>query len=145
MNVAELEPHVAVEVALTILLEKGFQSQYYTDWKACVEEEYDEDPEDYEHYSLVERQGVWQAFLEYVEKGKSFTSDNLTAKFVATHSDGEAVDTSDSFVILSLSDGITTRYFKRQGWYNSYSGDNLQEGEDNEVFPQEKTITVWRS
>ena len=141
-NVSELTPEQGVELALTILLEKGFSSKYYESWQEYAKSEYDE--EFYANYSVRERQGAWEAFQEYVTKNQPAVSkDGITATWLASHRDGDWQDSEVYFVILSLSDDSGTRYFMREGYYHSYDGGHLDEAEDKEVFPKEKTVTVW--
>jgi hypothetical protein len=46
------------------------------------------------------------------------------------------------WVVFSLSEGDVTRYFRKDGWYQSYSGGEL-DGELTEVTPVPKVVTVW--
>lgn len=48
----------------------------------------------------------------------------------------------DYWVVFSLTKGDVTRYFKKSGWYQSYSGGEL-DGELEEVTPTAKVIMVW--
>jgi hypothetical protein len=140
---SELTADQGVEKALSILLENGWKSQSYSSWQEYVKEAYDEDPEDYEGYWLADRSSVWDSLEGYTDI-EAHEAGGLTAKWVATQDDGLAHDTETYFVILSLSDGETTRYFKRDGWYASYDGGHLEEGENLEVFPTQVTVTEFK-
>lgn len=139
-KLSELTPSQGVELALTILLENGWKpSKYYSDWKQYAGEEYDEEDE----YPIVARSGAWEAMINYTEKSAS--DGELTAKYVANEADGEAHDSETYFVVLSLTDSEgNTRFFKRDGWYMSYDGGHLEEGEDTEVFPRQISLTVYK-
>lgn len=136
---SELNATQGVEKAVSILLEHGWDNEYYSNWQAYAGENYDYEEDD--GYSLLENSGVWEALLGYTSK--EATDGELTAKFVATQGDGLAHDSETYFVVLSLSDGVQTRYFKRDGWYASYDGGHLEEGENSEVFPKTKSVTVF--
>lgn len=137
-QLSELTASEGVELALTILLEYGWVDSYYTDWKAYAGDNYDEEVD---NYSITELNGAWEAFMNYTKKTAS--NGELTAEFIATQSDGTAHDSEVYFVVLGLSDGVQTRYFKRNGWYASYDGGHLEEGLDSEVFPRSVSLTVY--
>ncbi len=137
----DLTADEGIELALRILLEKGFESKYYSSWQDYASYEYDE--EDFENYLPSDSSGAWEALLNYVPRDKGFTSEGLTARVEATQHDGPAHDPEVYFVVFSLSDGKTTRYFKRNGWYASYDGGHLEEGENSEVFPKEIVVKDW--
>jgi hypothetical protein len=141
MTVAELTPSEGVELALKILLENGWEkTRHYDTYKNYIGENYDED--DYEDYALRERSGVWDALLSYASKQAS--DGTMTAEFVATQGDGLAHNSETYFVVLSLTDETGTRYFKRDGWYASYDGGHLEEGEDSEVFPHSVAVIDFK-
>lgn len=48
----------------------------------------------------------------------------------------------DYWVVFSITQEDITRFFKKSGWYQSYSGGEL-DGELEEVTPKAKVITVW--
>lgn len=49
----------------------------------------------------------------------------------------------DSYwVVFSLQDAETKRYFKKDGWYQSYAGGEL-DGDLQEVTPKAATVIVW--
>lgn len=81
--------------------------------------------------------GLWQ---EFMDEGMTNTVDGLTAKVEAEYG-GEGKG-DKYWMVVSLSDGETTRYFRKDGWYASYDGGSL-DGDTYEVSPQEKVITVY--
>lgn len=148
LTVAEMSPEQAIEFALGVLLEQGFESKYYTDWKSYARENYDEDFDDEEdeyRLTLTEFSGAWGAFEEYVKTSQSYESDGITVKYEGNQSNGPSHSTSTYYVVFSLEDSTGKRFFKRDGYYSSYIGGNLVEAENCEVFPQEKTVVQWNS
>jgi hypothetical protein len=142
MTVAELTPSQGVELALKILLENGWEKNYYPTHLDFIRENYGEIEDNFEDYALKDSNGAWNAMFEYASKKAS--DGTITAEFVATQDDGLAHDSETYFVVLSLTDETGTRYFKRDGWYMSYDGGHLEEGEDSEVFPQPATVTEYK-
>jgi flagellar basal body rod protein FlgG len=127
--------------AITILLDEGYKSKYYSDWKEAFKHYCIEGLED--ESNPLEYSELWELF-DSIAKGVIFKQNGLSASLVATQSDGEYASSSTYFVVVSLSDGEITRYFKRNGWYNSFEGGNLTEGENSEVFPQQKSVIIWK-
>lgn len=146
LDVVEMTPGQAIKFALEVFLEQGFRSNYYADWKEFAAEEYGEDDQEYyeERYSLTERQGAWEAFEQQVDTSRSYLSGGITVKYEGSQSTGLAHGSSEYFIILSLEDHSGKRFFKRDGYYNSYEGGNLYDATDHEVFPESKTVTVWK-
>lgn len=138
---SELTADEAMEKIVRILLEYGWEgNKYYPSWKNYVVENYDEEL-DQDDFCLLDHSSVWEALIEYAKLRA--TDGELTAKWEASQADGLAHDSEVYFVVFSLSDGETTRYFKRDGWYASYDGGHLEEGENLEVFPAVKSVTVF--
>jgi hypothetical protein len=48
----------------------------------------------------------------------------------------------DYWVVFSLDDGTTKRFFRMDGWYQSHAGGEF-DGDLREVSPKAKVITVW--
>jgi hypothetical protein len=142
-KLSELTVDQGLEKAFAILLDKGFKSNYYADWRAYANQNDDYDDEDFQTPDL-EYSIIWEAFLEHVPRNQDFTDGEYSAKFVATEADGPAHDSETYFVVLSLSDGVETRYFKRDGWYASYDGGHLEDGNNAEVFPHEVKIVDFK-
>jgi hypothetical protein len=141
-TVAELSVDQGIELALEILLTHGWESKYYPSWQEYAQENYDETEENTQGYSLQERQGAWEALMEYTKN--QATDGKMIARYVANQSDGLAHASEVYFVVLSLSDDTGTRYFKRDGYYSSYNGGTLEEGENSEVFPNPVTVTDFK-
>lgn len=80
-------------------------------------------------------------YLKYeADKKKDYTFDGLTSKLVAEY--GGEGQGDEYWVVISVSDGKTTRYFRKDGHYASYYGGEL-DGYTAEVQPKEKVITVY--
>jgi hypothetical protein len=91
----------------------------------------------YPEEDLSENGSAWH---EIKMEGSTGDYDGFTAKVVAEYG-GEGQ--GDAYwVVVSISDGETARYFRRDGWYASYDGGNL-DGPTTEVAPQEKMIVVY--
>lgn len=80
---------------------------------------------------------VWQE-LKY--EGGTGVRDGWSGKVVDSF--GGEGEGDQYWMVISVSDGETTRYFRRDGWYASYDGGYL-DGDTYEVSPREKTITVY--
>ena len=143
-NLAELSvPEAASKALLTILgggFPESYSAKYYNSWKDWVKEEYEIDPEDLDSAELDDNGSVWSAVMEY--EGKTYELDGYSGKVVATY--GGEGQGDQYWVVVSISDGETTRYFRRDGWYASYDGGYL-DGPTSEVVPQEKVIVVYES
>ena len=85
----------------------------------------------------LDSEKVWGNF--HGEGGEG-TRDGWTGKLVASH--GGEGEGDQYWMVISLSDGTSTRFFRKDGWYASYDGGYL-DGETYEVKPQEKVITVF--
>jgi hypothetical protein len=73
-------------------------------------------------------------------EGDEGTRDGLTAKVEAQYG-GEGQ--GDQFwLVISISDGLVTRYFRSDGWYASYDGGYL-DTETFEVKPQERLVKFY--
>lgn len=147
-SVAEMNPEQAVEFALGVMLDQGFNSKYYSHWKELARADYDEylADEDEEYWpSLPESSGAWEALNSYVNTNIPYETDGITVRYEGNQASGAAVSNSAYFVVFSLEDASDKRFFLRDGYYSSYEGGNLVEATDKEVFPKEKTVTLWRS
>jgi hypothetical protein len=80
---------------------------------------------------------TWQ-WVKY--EGGTGTRDGLTAERVAEY--GGEGDGDQYWVVISITDGLTTRHFRKNGWYASYDGGYL-DGDTSEVKAKEKTIVVF--
>lgn len=136
-NLSTMGVDEAAGVGVKILLGADFDD-LYEEW---AEEEYGEDetaPEpDYVHIGGID--SLWSE-VKWLGEGHSKTEGGLTAK-VESEYGGEG-DGDQYWVVVSLTDGLTTRYFKRHGWYASYDGGYL-EGPTVEVFPKPRMVTFY--
>ena len=80
---------------------------------------------------------IWQEF--HGEGGKG-TRDGWTAEVVTSY--GGEGDGDQYWMVISITDSITTRFFRKDGWYASYDGGYL-DGETYEVQPKEKLVTFY--
>jgi hypothetical protein len=78
------------------------------------------------------------SWIKY-EGGKG-TRNGLTAERVAEY--GGEGDGDQYWVVISISDGLTTRHFRKDGYYASYDGGYL-DGDTSEVKPVEKLVTFY--
>src|ERR1044071_3816188 len=110
MTVAE-----AASKALEILIIGD--GKYYT--KETIRNEFasyrDDEP-------LSDVESAWSE-VKYLGRNSEVSTQGLTAKLVAEY--GGEGQGDDYWVVLSLSDGINTRYFRKDGWYASYDGGSL--------------------
>lgn len=145
MSVNEIDVHKAIAFALKLILEKGFQSEYWNDYKHFITdwngEEFDEDDYDLDSYNAA-----WEA-LDYIDTGVWFTDDEteLMASVAVQPTRSSTGDHDEYYAILALTDGFYTRYFKRLGYYSSYDGGSLQEPEDYEVYPEQVMTIEWKN
>lgn len=150
-NLAELSVIEGASLALEVLAYGEWDNQKNHSWRTAREgsfedylqqlndEDYDyDDEETTEEKSInLDNSHVWQEFMSTSNEG---TRDNLTAKVVAEY--GGEGQGDQYWMVVSISDGTTTRYFRRDGWYASYDGGTL-DGETYEVKPQERLITFY--
>jgi hypothetical protein len=98
-----------------------------------VENYFDGEEDDVDFLSA----SLWQE-LKY--EGGEGTRDGWTGKKVADH--GGEGEGDQYWMVVSLSDGTDTRYFRMDGWYASYHGGEL-DGDVYEVRPQERVVVVY--
>ncbi len=89
------------------------------------------------HIDGFDNQSIWQE-LHY--EGGEGSRDGWTGKLEKSYG-GEGQGNA-YWMVISLSDGITTRYFRKDGWYASYDGGHL-DGETYEVNPVKKTVVFY--
>ena len=58
------------------------------------------------------------------------------------HGGGEG-DGEKHWIVLKVEDGERVSFWKIPGWYQSYSGAELEIGNIFEVFAKEISVTVW--
>lgn len=106
---------------------QSYRSDFFEDEEVTAESE----------NSSFDNQRLWQ-HLKY--EGKDATMGEYSAKVVAEY--GGEGDGDQYWMVVSISDGLTTRYFRRDGWYASYDAGYL-DGDTTEVRPAEKTVVVY--
>lgn len=103
-------------------------------------EVYDSVTEDYipvTELQSFDTDSIWQSLHG---EGGSGTRDGWTGKVVSSY--GGEGEGDQYWMVVSVSDGETTRYFRKDGWYASYDGGYL-DGETYEVAPKEKLVTYY--
>lgn len=80
---------------------------------------------------------VWEQIKHEGREGKH---EGFTANRVAEY--GGEGQGDDYWVVISISDGLTSRYFRMDGYYASYSGGEL-DGEISEVTPVDRVVTFY--
>jgi hypothetical protein len=130
MTLATMDVSEAASTALFIILADE------DDTREMLEEEYEVGG-----YTptLSDSSSAWQE-VKYYRKEK--TRDGFTAKRIAEY--GGEGQGDDYWVVISITDGETTRYFRKDGWYASYDGGSL-DGETYEVKPVEKLVTFYEN
>lgn len=143
MKLSELTPSSGVVIALQAVLASGFKSGYYTDYMEYLQHNTADDLED--ESTLDQYAGAWEA-LDYVSADVWYpVQDGISAKVVQHPQRSNYGDHDEYTVVFALADDENTRYFKRVGWYFSYSGGTLTEDDNVEVVPHQVTITEWRN
>ncbi len=87
--------------------------------------------------STFDSQTAWEHFHYGTKEGNH---DGWTAKVEKSY--GGEGQGDQYWMVVSVSDGTTTRYFRRDGWYASYDGGYL-DGDTYEVRPAERLVTVY--
>jgi hypothetical protein len=147
-NLASLTVEQAASKALEVLLYGEYQKMleptkysegYKGTFEEYVSEEYGNDRyvDSDDESAPYDTQGLWE-HMKY--EGKSGSLDGFTAKVEAQY--GGEGEGNQYWVVISVSDGLTTRYFRRDGWYASYDGGYL-DTDTFEVKPAEKVVTVY--
>jgi hypothetical protein len=123
-NLAELSVPEAIEKTLEILLVSDYDLEAIRDEFAYND-------------SFANSGSAWTE-AKYSDPS---TVDGLTAKVEATYG-GEGMG-DEYWMVLSITDGALTRYFRMDGWYASYGNGGELDGDPYEVSPKEKVITVY--
>ncbi len=133
----------AASKALEIILagkHEEYQTRYAslknTSWQESLRNEYGLDDDD-DFSNLDDIESAWK---EVKYEGGKYTRDGWTADRVDDH--GGEGEGDKYWVVVSISDGKTTRYFRKDGWYASYDGGYL-DGETTEVTPQSRMVTYY--
>jgi len=137
-SVKDMSLEEAAGTAIAILLGDPNRKSSWTgeDWAGELREAYDIDEAD-DWSALSDNGSAWQ---EAKYESSEDTLDNLTAKVVSEYG-GEGKG-DQYWMVVSLSDGETTRYFRKDGWYASYDGGSL-DGDTYEVKPAERLVTYY--
>jgi hypothetical protein len=104
------------------------------------DEYYDSVREDYfstEEMKNYDETAIWQNLHS---EGKSGTRDGWTGEVVSSY--GGEGQGDQYWMVVSVSDGETTRYFRKDGWYASYDGGYL-DGDTYEVKPVERLVKFY--
>lgn len=83
---------------------------------------------------------VWDSANRKIVAAPPRVRDGLTYACVSDYG-GEGMGET-RYVVFSVTDGVDTRYFRKDGFYASYGG-STWDGEFSEVQPQERVVTVW--
>ena len=131
----------AIEVLLYGEYQRMLEPSEYYQFKGTFEEYLDQE---YGNRYFNEDEAVKfdtsRLWLHTKYEGDSGTLDGLTAKVEAQY--GGEGQGDDFWLVISISDGLTTRFFRRDGWYASYNGGNL-DTDTVEVKPKEKLVTFY--
>lgn len=108
-----------------------WHTPYTGTFKEWLEREFDEIS-----YGL-DASSIWE-HLKY--EGSKGSYQGITGDRVAEF--GGEGEGDRYWMVISASDGLTTRYFRRDGWYASYDGGHL-DGDTYEVAPKTKTVVEY--
>lgn len=123
----------AASKAIETLL-RGMYEKY--EWKdtASLKDDYDIEDDNFDI------EDCWKEVKYEASREQPVTVNGFTAKVEAEY--GGEGQGEQFWVVVSISDGETTRYFRKDGWYASYDGGYL-DGDTSEVVPREKTIVIY--
>jgi hypothetical protein len=150
-DLAEMSVTEAVSKALEAIIYGDYEDaknpnpEYH--WRTPYEGTFEDYLKDYfrdafdgdDHELDLDTDQIWQNLHS---EGGEGTKDGFTGKVEASF--GGEGEGDQYWMVISVSDGTTTRYFRRDGWYASYDGGYL-DGETYEVSPKEKVIVVYES
>lgn len=138
-TLSDMSVHEAAEKAIETLI-----YEFYTDdvegkysWRPAFQGSFEEYLEHFDDYSDLSSTSLWH---ELKSEGSKGTNGKWHAKVEAEY--GGEGQGDQYWMVVSVSDGETTRYFRRDGWYASYDGGTL-DGEIHEVTPKEKVVTFY--
>lgn len=104
------------------------------------EEVYDPETEDYVKVEALTNLNIDAVWQNLHGEGNEGTLDGWTGKVVSAF--GGEGEGDQYWMVVSVSDGETTRYFRKDGWYASYDGGYL-DGDVYEVAPKEKVVVFY--
>lgn len=134
-SVKDMSLEEAAGTAIAILLGDPNHKYKHTgeDWQAELKAEWE--VEDFSE--LSDTGGAWR---EAKYEASEDTFDELTAKVVSEY--GGEGQGDQYWMVVSLSDGNTTRYFRKDGYYSSYGESDL-DGTTYEVQPTERVVVFY--
>lgn len=137
--VKDMSLEEAAGTAIALLLGDPHRKSSYTgeDWAGELKAEYELNEED-SWDSLSDNSSAWH---EAKYEGSEESFDGLTAKVVKEY--GGEGQGDQYWMVVSLSDGETTRYFRKDGYYSSYGDGGNLDGNTYEVNPQEKVVVFY--
>lgn len=154
MSLAEMTVTQAASAALEVLhagvflksrerrRERGYEVDDNQTWQDYLRDEFGQDSYDDEDteemLADIDNQKVWEN-AKYETNGP-YTVEGWTAEVVASY--GGEGEGDQYWMVISVTDGITTRFLRRDGWYASYDGGYL-DGETYEVTPVQKLVTFY--
>jgi hypothetical protein len=103
-------------------------------WQEYLFAEYD--AESFE--DLADNGSAWRE-AKYESSEETF--ENLTAKVVSEY--GGEGQGDQYWMVISLSDAQSTRYFRKDGYYASYGDGGNLDGSIYEVKPAERLVTFY--
>jgi len=145
MKLNELTASSGIVIALEAVLKNGFQSSFYKDYIEYIQSWHGEELAEDEEFILETFSGAWEA-LDFVSTEIWHEAvDGLKARVCQSATRADYGDHDEYYAVLALTDGANIRYFQRMGWYSSYNGGELVDGETREVYPEQVTVTEWRN
>lgn len=137
-SVKDMSLEEASGTAIALLIGDPNHEYSFTgeDWAAELKAEWDIDSG--EGWEELSSNG--SAWINAKYEGSTTSFEGLTAA-VASQYGGEG-EGDQYWLVVSLSDGETTRYFRKDGYYSSYGESDL-DGSTYEVQPKEKVVVVY--
>jgi hypothetical protein len=138
----------ALEILCYAYYDEYYKNHDYTFEQFMISEFFDGDSEfyDYERNETIpvaelkdfNRNGIWEHFHSEHYKGEK---DGFSAE--VTKAFGGEGEGDQYWMVIALSDGNSTRYFRKDGWYSSYEGGGSLDSEVAEVRPIEKAVIFY--
>lgn len=104
------------------------------------DEYYDTEREEYVPVSEIMNFDVDRIWQNLHGEGGKGTRDGWTGEIVTSY--GGEGEGDQYWMVISVSDGKTTRFFRKDGWYASYDGGYL-DGDTREVKPAERMVVFY--
>jgi hypothetical protein len=135
------------DMSVTEAAEKAIETliyKFYTDdvegkysWRPAFQGSFEEYLEQNAAYGDLSSGSLWSNFKG---EGSEGTNGEWHAKVEAEY--GGEGQGDEYWMVVSISDGKTARFFRKDGWYASYDGGYL-DGKTYEVTPKEKLVTYY--